>query len=118
MTRGRTAAWEYIKSNRSRILVLLFLVYLYRLVEVGSAVWDSAHGPYWPSPGYQLFPIPLKPRGPVIWVVAPLSLVDSFLYIVFVGHGVWIAWTILSLAYILVPAFRWKKEGGIKSSKR
>ncbi|MHA2135771.1 MAG: hypothetical protein ACW99J_18090, partial [Candidatus Thorarchaeota archaeon] len=91
---GRTKLWEQVKTNRGRIITSLLLVYLYRLVEVGSVVKVSEYGFHWPDYGYQLFPIPSLPIGPGFFWPSPLSVIDSILYVTFVVYGIWVIWAI------------------------
>jgi hypothetical protein len=100
-----------LKTNRGRILVPFFLIYLYNLVRVGSAGgWSFEHGFEWPTPGFQLFPIPIN------WyefgfgfpqVVVPMGIADIILYVVFVANGIWLIWAVLSIAYFFLPSVFW-----------
>ncbi|MHA2286775.1 MAG: hypothetical protein ACXABZ_12995 [Candidatus Thorarchaeota archaeon] len=103
-----------LKTNRGRVLVPFFLIYLYNLVRVGSAGgWSFERGFEWPTPGFQLFPIPMNP---IDWaefgigfpqVVVPMGIADIILYVVFVANGIWLIWTVLSIAYFFLPSISW-----------
>ena len=97
-----------LKANRDRVLAVCFVIYLIALVRVGSAGgWSLEHGFEWPSPGYQLFPIPIN------WhdfgfgsatVMVPMGIADIVLYVVFVGNLFWLIWGAFAITYIFYPA--------------
>jgi hypothetical protein len=103
-----------LKTNLGRVLVPIFLIYLYNLVRVGSSGGVSfENGFEWPTPGYQLFPIPMNP---IDWaefdigffqVYTPMGIADIILYVVFVANGIWLIWTVLSIAYFFLPSISW-----------
>jgi hypothetical protein len=100
-----------LRTNRGRVLVPFFLIYLYNLVRVGSAGgWSFEHGFEWPTPGFQLFPIPMNP---IDWaefgigflqVVVPMEIPDIILYVVFVANGIWLIWAVFSMVYFFLPS--------------
>ncbi|MDF1539914.1 MAG: hypothetical protein P1Q69_13540 [Candidatus Thorarchaeota archaeon] len=96
-----------LKTNLGRILAVIFLVYLYAIVRVGSpGSWSLEHGFEWSSPGYQLFPVPINwgemgIGGPAVFV--PMEIADIILYVLFVGNYIWLIWGILAVVYILHP---------------
>jgi hypothetical protein len=100
-----------LKTNRGRVLVPFFLIYLYNLVRVGSVGGGSfEHGFEWPTSGLQLFPFPInwseKGFG-VLPVVVPMEIADIILYVVFVANGIWLIWAVLSIAYFFLPSIFW-----------
>jgi hypothetical protein len=91
-----------------RVLVILLMFDLVVMVSVASQglrgnIFD---GFYWPYSGWSLFPVPLKPNwigGGLLPVEVPLSPLEALVYIIFVGHGLWIFWEIIGAVYIVYP---------------
>jgi hypothetical protein len=79
------------KNIDRRIFVLLLMVYLAIMVSVArwGVVGNLFDGFSWHYPGFGLFPIPFFGSG-VTPVEVPLTLVDLFIYLIFIGHGIWI----------------------------
>ena len=98
-----------LKTNRGRVLIIFFLIYLYNLVRVGSAGgWSFEHGFQWSSPGYQLFPIPINWYEfgfGFIQVFVPMNIADIILYAIFVANGIWLIWGVLAITYLFIPVF-------------
>ena len=100
----------YIGTNRDsvvrRITVLLLIPYLFAMVNMERFVHgDIWNGFYWPSWSYMLFPIPIETQG-VLPVEIALNPIDAFIYLFFIGHGIWVAWMILGVLYIMMPIVR------------
>ena len=96
-----------LKTNKVRILVICFLIYLIALVRVAShGGWSLESGFQWSTPGYQLFPIPINwyDFGYVITqIVVPMGIADIIIYVIFVGPYFWIVWMALAISYIIHP---------------
>ena len=92
----------------NRVLVMILMVDLVVMVSVASQGLQGSifDGFYWPNSGWSLFPIPQNPNWSE-WVslpvLVPLSPLDLLVYLVFVGHGVWIFWEIIAVVYIVYP---------------
>ncbi len=115
---------QYINTKRAafvrRVAVVLLLLYFAVMVFAGRAVGsDIMNGIYFGTPGYSLFPFPYSlPSG---WVIAqilvPLPPIQVFIYVVFTGQGIWIAWMSLGIIYIMMPLALWvyKTKGRLDS---
>ena len=87
---------------------MILMVDLIVMVSVASqglrgSIFD---GFFWPYSGWSLFPIPLNPDwygGGLLPAVYPLSSIELLVYLVFVGHGVWIIWELIAVVYIVYP---------------
>ena len=91
------------KLTARRIAVLLFFLYLAVLVDVGGAVLgDLRTGFYYGNYGNTLFPYPHN-EGFLLPVITPVPPIEAFIYAVFVYQGIWIAWTVLGIIYIMAP---------------
>ena len=93
-----------------RVIVMCFMVYLAVMVSVADRglVGNLFDGFSWLSTGWSLFPIPLDPAwstGAVYWVLVSLSPLELLVYLIFVGHGVWVFWEIIGVVYIVYPWF-------------
>ncbi len=102
---------QYINTKRaafvSRVAVILLLLYFAVLVDAGSHVsGDLAHGFHFPHSGYRLFPFPLSTVYLNAPVQIPLAPIEVFIYVVFIGQGIWIAWMSLGIIYIMMPLVR------------
>ncbi|MGY5865081.1 MAG: hypothetical protein RTV41_10795 [Candidatus Thorarchaeota archaeon] len=105
---------KYINTERAafvrRVANILLLLYFAVMVQAGRAVGGNYTSElYFGTPGYSLFPFPYSlPSGsPIEQVLVPLPPIQVFIYVVFVGQGVWIAWMSLGIIYIMMPLVRW-----------
>lgn len=101
----------HLGTNRNsvvrRITVLLLILYLFAMVNVGRYVyWDLWHGFSWASWSYTLFPFPTEMSGISLPVVMPLNPIEVFIYLFFIGQGIWVAWMFLGVLYIMMPLVR------------
>ncbi len=92
----------------TRVVVVILMVYLAVMVSVGASgiIGNLVDGFYWRSTGWSLFPIPLNPAwwtGAVIWVLVPFTPLEFLVYLIFVGHGIWVFWEVIGVAYIVYP---------------
>ncbi len=99
--------WLLSKKARGPILRRLIVVVL--LIDLAAMVLfaqqisgDLAGGFYWPYPGKMLFPIPVDSPANIP-VTEPLTLIDQFVYVVFIWNGMWVAWTAVAVLYIVYP---------------
>ena len=96
------------KLVRNRIIVIFLMIYLAVMVTVASQglIGDVFNGFYWRSGGWSLFPIPLNPSwlgwGTTLALV-PLTFFEFPVYLIFVGHGVWIFWEVVGVLYLVYP---------------
>ena len=93
---------------RNRIIIILLMVYLALMVTVAyhGITGDVFNGFYWRSGGYSLFPIPFDSAwfGLItITVFVPLTFFELPVYLIFVGHGVWVFWEVVGILYIIYP---------------
>ncbi len=100
----------YFKTKRAafvrRVAVVLLLLYFAVMVDAGNYVgWSIWHESYFSAPGNNLFPIPFKlPPGYLIAeVIVELDFLQTFIYVVFIGQWIWIAWMSLGIIYIMMP---------------
>ncbi len=105
---------KYINTERAafvrRVTNILLLLYFAVMVQAGGAVGGNYTSElYFGTPGYSLFPFPYSlPSGSGIeQVLVPLPPIQVFIYVVFIGQGVWIAWMSLGIIYIMMPLVRW-----------
>ncbi len=100
---------HYIKTQSSafvrRVAVVLLLLYFAVMVDAGSHVHgDLESGFNFPHAGYGLFPFPFPYSGginlPMVVYFDPLL---TFIYVVFIGQWIWIAWMSLGIIYIIMP---------------
>lgn len=113
-TRVLAGIQNRIKTQRAafvrRVAVILLLLYFAVMVDAGRAVMgDFTNGFYFGTSGYGLFPVPyrLPPGWPSLQVITPLHPIEVFIYVVFIGQGIWIAWMSLSIIYIMMPLALW-----------
>lgn len=104
-----------------RLAVLLLLLYFAVLVDAGSSVFrDSINGLYSGGMSMWLFPFPSVGYR-MLPAYVPLTQIDVFIYIVFINQGIWIAWMLPSVIYIMMPlplwAYRTLKRPISKSTK-
>ncbi len=98
------------KLVRTRIVVIILMLYHLVMVTVAyhGLIGDVFTGFYWWSGGWSLFPIPINPSW-FGWVVTmalvPLTPLELLVYLIFVGHGVWIFWDAAGIVYIVYPWF-------------
>lgn len=98
------------KLVRTRIIVIILMLYLLVMVTVAyhGIVGDVFTGFDWVSGGWSLFPIPINPFW-FGWIVTmafvPLTPLELLVYLIFVGHGVWIFWEVAGVVYIMYPWF-------------
>ena len=97
-----------MEFDRKRIGVIILMIYLAVLVYVANEglTGDIFTGFYWRSGGWSLFPIPFNPSWfgwGTATVFVPLTILELLVYLVFVGHGIWILWEILGIVYIIYP---------------
>lgn len=98
-----------MEFNRRRIGVIILMIYLAVMVIVaneGRLIGDVFTGLYWRSGGWSLFPIPFDPSWfglGTATVLVPLTIPELLVYLVFVGHYIWIFWEVLALLYIIYP---------------
>lgn len=86
-----------------RIAVLLFLLYLAALVDVGDAIFgDLRTGFYYGNMGHTLFPFP-HTNSLLLPAITPVPPIEVIIYVAFVYQGIWIAWTVLAVIYIMMP---------------
>lgn len=94
--------------NRKRISAIILMLYLAIMVYVANEglTGDIFTGYYWRSGGWSLFPIPLNPSwfgwGTTLAFVS-LTIPELIVYLIFVGHGIWVFWEILGGLYIIYP---------------
>ena len=98
------------KLIRTRIVIIILMIYLAVMVTVAyrGIIGDVFNGFYWRSGAWWLFPIPIDPSW-LGWVTTmayvPLTLFELPVYLIFVGHGVWIFWEAVGVLYIVYPWF-------------
>ena len=93
-----------------RIVVIVFLIYLLLLVNIGlQYIIGTPLEPLWRTTGCKLFPVPVIPNGSLPNTV-PLDPVDYLVYLLFVGNGIWLLWTVLSCWFIFRPAIQLRRE--------
>ena len=96
------------KLVRNRIIVIFLIIYLAVMVTVTNQglIGDVFNGFYWRSGGWALFPIPINPSW-FGWIVTmayePLTFFELPVYLIFVGHGIWIFWEVVGILYIVYP---------------
>ncbi len=89
-----------------RITVLLLILYLFAMVNVGRYVFgDLWNGLHWTSWSYTLFPIPTEILSSLP-VEITLNPIEAFIYLLFIGQGIWVAWMSLGVLYIMMPLVR------------
>ena len=94
----------------TRIVVIILMLYLAVMVIVTyrGIIGDVFTGFDWRSGGWSLFPIPINPSW-FGWIVTmalvPLTPLELLVYLIFVGHGVWIFWEVAGVVYIVYPWF-------------
>lgn len=110
-TRVITGIQQYISTKRAafvrRVAVILLLLYFAVMVDAGSYVrGDLESGFYFTNTGHGLFPFPYSGgfSYPVYVYFDPLS---TFIYVVFIAQGIWIAWMSLGIIYIMMPLALW-----------
>lgn len=86
-----------------RLVVLLLLLYLSALVDIGHIILgDLRTGFYYGNYGYVLFPFPSNPSF-LLPVITPVPLIEAIIYTIFIYQGIWIAWSLLGILYIMMP---------------
>ena len=95
---------------RKRIAVIICMLYLVVMVTVAyrGLIGDIFAGYSWRSGGWSLFPIPFNPSwfGLITATVhVPLNPLELLVYLIFVGHSVWIFWEVIGVLYIVYPRF-------------
>ena len=117
---------EYISTKKkrsvmklilTRILVIFLMLYLVVMVQVANR---GIYGFEWRSSGWSLFPIPQNPTWfgwIVVHMMIPLTPLELFVYLVFVGNGIWIFWEIIAVLFLVYPwsSFLQSRVGIIKS---
>ena len=113
-TRVLAGIQNRIKTQRvaivRRVAVILLLLYFVVLVHAGSYVSENLDfGFFFGTSGYGLFPFPYHlPHGwAALMVITPLDPIEVFIYVVFIGQGIWIAWMSLGIIYIMMPLALW-----------
>jgi hypothetical protein len=90
-----------------RLSVFLLLLYFAVLVDAGSGIFlDSVNGVYSGGIAVWLFPIPSVGLR-MVPAYVPLTQIDVIIYLVFINQGIWIAWMLPSIIYIIMPLPLW-----------
>ncbi|MHA2142080.1 MAG: hypothetical protein ACXADC_07975 [Candidatus Thorarchaeota archaeon] len=98
------------KQDRRSILLrglalglLFYFVWMLSFVfSTGLLHYHPDFAVYWSSsPAGSLFPIP-HPPGPYA-AIAPATMLDAFIFLVFINSGLWAIWISIFLFYILSP---------------
>ena len=99
-----------MKLVLTRIVVIILMLYLVVMVTVAyrGIIGDVFTGFDWRSGSWSLFPIPINPSWfgwLVTMALVPLTPLELLVYLIFVGHGVWIFWEVAGVVYIVYPWF-------------
>lgn len=92
----------------TRVVVIILMLYLAIMVIVAyhGLIGDVFAGFYWRSSGWSLFPIPIDPTWfgvGVYMMLVPLTFFELPVYLIFVGHSIWIFWEVVGVLYIVYP---------------